>query len=191
MPNIDDAAQLAAEVRERLPREGYVHIARVVPQDVFDEAAQQLGTIWLRTNIRVDSEADDALRRARDPHHADRPSVYRAEGLSYHTDSPVADVLAWYCVAQDASDGSSALVDTSDIAQHFNDDEQAVLARVRVRAMQRDDQNREVIREYPLFDDGKVYYAPWLLSEDLAEDERKLAARFDVYIAQKDATDPI
>ncbi len=77
MPHTDDAAQLAAEVRDRLPGEGYVHIARTLAEEVFTSAAKQLGTIELRTDIRVDSEADDALRRARDPIYADRPSVYR------------------------------------------------------------------------------------------------------------------
>jgi len=191
MPNIDDATQLAAEVRRRLPDEGYVHIARVLPQDVFTAAAQQLGTITLRTDIRVDSQADDALRRIRDPLYADRPSVYRADGLSYHTDSPLIDVLAWYCVEQDAVDGTSALVDTADLTTHFNDEEQAVLSRVRVRAMMRDDDGREFAREFPLFADGKVYYAEWLLCENLGDAERSLAARFADYIAQKDATAPI
>jgi hypothetical protein len=191
MPNIDDAALLAAEVRDRLPHEGYVHIVRVLPEEVFTEAAKQLGTIELRTDIRVDAEADDALRRARDPLHADRPSVYRAEGLTYHTDSPVIDVLAWYCVEQDAVDGTSALVDTGDVAEHFNDGELAMLSRVRVRTMSRDAENHEIIHEYPLLEAGKVYYAPWLLSPDLNEEERSLAGRFADYLTQKDATAPI
>lgn len=191
MPNIDDATQLAAEVRERLPGEGYVHITRVLPEEVFTAAAQQLGTIDLRTDIRVDSQADDALRRARDPLYADRPSVYRAEGLTYHTDSPIIDVLAWYCVEQDAVDGTSALVDTGDIAHCFSENDQAVLSRVRVRTMIRDAGNREIVQEYPLFANGKVYYAQWLVCDDLGESERDLAARFADYIAQKDATAPI
>ena len=191
MPNIDDAALLAAEVRDRLPDEGYVHIVRVLPEEVFTSAAQNLGTIELRTDIRVDAHADDALRRARDPVHAGRPSVYRAAGLSYHTDSPVVDVLAWYCVEQDALDGTSTLVDTGDMPQHFDDDELAVLSRVRVRTMSRDAEDREIVLEYPLLAAGKVYYAPWLLSPDLGEREREVAGRFADYLAQKDATDPI
>jgi len=191
MPDIDDATQLVAEVRRRLPDEGYVHIARVLPEEVFNAAAQQLGTIMLRTDIRVDSEADDALRRARNPLYADRPSVYRAEGLSYHTDSPLIDVLAWYCVAQDAVDGTSALVDAGDLTEHFSDEEQVALARVRVRSMVRGADGHEVVREFPLFAAGKVYYASWLLAEDLRDDERVLAARFAEYIAYKDATAPI
>jgi hypothetical protein len=191
MPDVDDATQLAGEVRRRLPDEGYVHIARVLPEDVFTAASQQLGTIALRTDIRVDSQADDALRRARDPLYADRPSVYRADGLSYHTDSPLIDVLAWYCVEQDAAGGTSTLVDTGDLANYFNDDEQAALSRVRVRAMMRDDEDREIAREFPLFAAGKVYYAPWLLCENLGDTERALATRFAAYITQKDATAPI
>src|SRR3954471_5460160 len=175
MPDIDDATQLAGEVRRRLPNEGYVHIARALTEDAFTAAAQQLGTITLRTDIRVDSQADDALRRVRDPLYADRPSVYRAEGLSYHTDSPVIDVLAWYCVEQDAVDGTSTLVDTGDFAKHFNDEEQAVLSRVRLRAMMRDAEHREIVHEYPLLANGKVYYAEWLLCENLGDDERALA----------------
>jgi Taurine catabolism dioxygenase TauD, TfdA family len=191
MPHIDDAAQLAAEVRERLPVEGYVHIARVFPEEIFTNAAKALGSIALRTDIRVDSEADEALRRARDPAYADRPSVYRADGLSYHTDSPLMDMLAWYCVAQDAVDGTSALVDTGDVAQHFDAEDLATMARVRVRAMMRDAENREVVREFPLFAGGKVYYAPWLLSPDLGEQERDVASRFGAYVAKKDTTEPI
>jgi hypothetical protein len=191
MPDIDDATQLAAEVRRRLPDEGYVHIARVLTEEVFTAAAQLLGTIALRTDIRVDLQADDALRRSRDPLYADRPSVYRADGLWYHTDSPLIDVLAWYCVEQDAVDGTSALVDTGDLTNHFDDAEQAALSHVRVRAMMREADGSESAHEYPLLSGGKVYYAPWLLSENLGDDERALAARFAGYIAQKDATAPI
>jgi hypothetical protein len=191
MPGMDDAALLAAEVRDRLPNDGYVHIARVLTEEVFTSAARQLGTIELRTDIRVDSQADDALRRARDPLYADRPSVFRADGLSYHTDSPLIDILAWYCVEQDAIDGTSALVDTGDLTDHFDGDDRAVLSRVRVRAMMRDAENREVAREFPLFADGKVYYAPWLLSPDLDEREREAAERFADYLGRKDATAPI
>jgi hypothetical protein len=191
MPYIDDAAQVAAEIRDRLPHEGYVHVARVLGEEVFTAAARQLGSIALRTDIRVDSEADDALRRARDPLYADRPSVYRADGLSYHTDSPLIDMLAWYCVAQDAVDGTSALVDTGDVMQHFDAGELAVMSRIRVRAMMRDAEKREIVREFPLFAEGKVYYAPWLLASDLGEQERAVASRFAGYVAEKDATAPI
>jgi hypothetical protein len=191
MPHIDDAAQLAAEVRDRLPAEGYVQIARVLGEEVFTAAAKQLGTIELRTDIRVDSEADDALRRARDPLYADRPSVYRADGLSYHTDSPVIDMLAWYCVAQDSLDGTSALIDTGDVMQHFDADDLEVMSCIGVRTMVRDAENREVVREFPLFADGRLYYAPWLLSPDLGAQERDVAARFADYVAEKDATAPI
>jgi len=52
---------VAAEVRERLPREGYVHIDRAVREEVFTEASHQLGEVTMRTDIRVDAAADDAL----------------------------------------------------------------------------------------------------------------------------------
>jgi hypothetical protein len=189
--NVMTDIDVAAEVRERLPREGYVHIAGVLPEEIFTEAARQLGTVTMRTDIRVDATADDALRRARDPLHADRPSVYRADRLSYHTDTPLADVLAWYCVEQDASDGTSALVDTGDVARHFDAEELAAMERVRVRFHAGGEPGREIFGEYPLLAAGKVYYVPWLLSPDLDEDERKIAARFEEYLAKKDATNPI
>jgi hypothetical protein len=182
---------VAAEVRARLPREGYVHIDRALPEQTFTAAARRLGDITMRTDIRVDAAADDALRRARDPLHADRPSVYRAERLSYHTDTPMADVLAWYCVEQDAADGSSALVDTGDLARHFGAEELAAIERVRVRYRAGGDAGHEVFDEYPLLRANKVYYVPWLVSPDLDEDKRKLVARFDEYLATKDATAPI
>jgi hypothetical protein len=191
MPDIDSAAMVAAEVRERLPREGYVHIERALPEETFGAAAEKLGTVTMRTDIRVDAAADDALRRARDPLHADRPSVYRAERLSYHTDTPLADMLAWYCGEQDAVDGSSALVDTGDVARHFDAAELAAMERVRVRSLVREEAGREIVREYPLLAEGKVYYAPWLLSPDLDKPERELAAFFEDYLAKKDATAPI
>ena len=183
--------EVAAEVRERLPREGYVHIDRALPEEVFTAAAHELGTVTMRTDIRVDAAADDALRRARDPLHADRPSVYRAEPLSYHTDTPMADVLAWYCVEQDAADGSSALVDTGDIADNFGAEELAALERVQVRYRAGGEAGHEIFADYPLLAAKKIYYVPWLVAPDLDEHERKLVARFDEYLAKKDATAPI
>src|SRR4051812_43365354 len=53
IPEID----VAAEVRERLPRDGYVHIDRALPEETFTAAARQLGTITMRTDIRVDAAA--------------------------------------------------------------------------------------------------------------------------------------
>ncbi len=100
-------------------------------------------------------------------------------------------MLAWYCVAQDAVDGTSALIDTGDVTQHFDADDLAVMSRIRVRAMMRDAENREIVCEYPLFVGGKVYYAPWLLCPDLDEKESDVAARFADYVAEKDATEPI
>jgi alpha-ketoglutarate-dependent taurine dioxygenase len=191
MPDLDGAAILAADVRERLPREGYVYIDRALPEEIFTAAARQLGTVTMRTDIRVDAAADDALRRARDPLHADRPSVYRAKSLSYHTDTPLADVLAWYCLEQDAAGGSSVLVDTADVARHFDAEELAALEHVRVRSHIREEAGHEIVREYPLLAAGKVYYAPWLVAPDLSEAERKLAERFDEYLAKKAATTPI
>jgi hypothetical protein len=182
---------VAAEVQARLPREGYVHVERALPEDTFTAAAGRLGTITMRTDIRVDAAADDALRLARDPLHADRPSVYRAERLSYHTDTPMADVLAWYCVAQDAADGSSALVDTGDLAHHFDAEELAAMERVRVRYRAGGEAGHEIFDDYPLLAAKQIYYVPWLVSPDLDEHERKLVARFDDYLAKKDATVPI
>ena len=191
MPNINDALRLAAEVRDRLPDEGYVHLSSVIPEDVFLAVGKQLGTIDLRTDIRVSTEADEAMRRARDPLYVDRPSVYRADGLSYHTDAPAIDILAWYCVEQDAVDGTSVLLDTGDIARHFDDDDLVILSRIRVRTMGRDAEDREIVLEYPLFADGRIYYADWLLSPDQEPLERAIVDRFVDYLAQKGATSPI
>jgi hypothetical protein len=69
-------------------------------------------------------------------------------------------------------------------------EEVAMMERVRVRSMVRD-AGQEIVREYPLLAAGKVYYASWLLAPDLGEAERKLAARFDACLAQKDAVSPI
>ena len=117
--------------------------------------------------------------------------MYRPERLSFHADTPMADVLAWYCVEQDAADGSSALVDTGDIARHFDADELAAMERVRVRYRAGGEAGHEIFDDVPLRAASKIYYAPWLVSPDLDERQRELVARFDDYLAKKDATAPI
>ena len=57
MPHMDDAAQLAADVRDRLPSEGYVHIARTLPEEVFTSAAKQLGIVSVASVLLPSSKS--------------------------------------------------------------------------------------------------------------------------------------
>jgi O-methyltransferase len=183
----------AAEVRASLREHG---LARLQPmaEDRFVELAASLGEIELRTDLVIDPalEEEDRLRRRADGK-PDRPVVYSPSELGFHTDRPTVDVIGWYCVEQDASDGAVLLIDTADLEEHFSAAELAALEKVEVGYSLRDrETGGEELRTAPLASRGPrgrlVYYAPWQLPQGTDAATARLLAGFAAYVERKRET---
>jgi hypothetical protein len=181
----------AALVREALRAYGLARW-RSMDEARFVDLAGRLGEVGLRTDLVIDPVRAEQERRARSAAEA-RPVVYAPTELAFHTDRPTVDVIAWYCVEQDAEDGAFLLIDTADIAEHFSAEELAGFGRVDLEYFER---NRETGREEtcraPLVASGPrgrvLCYAPWLVGEDLDGEPARLLARFAAYLERQRET---
>jgi len=186
-----DEAPLLPSIRRLLARHGYVHLAFAHSQQEYEEIGAALGTIALRTDVRIDRHLDRALSQTRAPGlQARRPGVHRADGLSLHSDRPTVNLLSFYCLEQDRRDGALILVDTSDIAAHFTKPERANLEKIEIPYSQRDPHtNVEAYGHQPLLARrGKrwqVYFAAWFLPPPANNDQARLLQKLSAYVAHR------
>ncbi len=117
-----DPGELYTRLRVSLDESGFAWSGELASEADFEAIARQLGAIVLRTDIRI-SPLEREKQRARRGPGAERPGVYQAEALAFHSDRPTIRFLGWYCVQQDARFGDSMLIDTRDIEQSFTREE--------------------------------------------------------------------
>ncbi len=192
-----DLAELGDRIGEIVRGNRYAHLAQPIPEAEFEAVSRRLGNIDLRTDLVVDERRHRAQRESRTQQiGGERPGVYQSAGLDFHTDRPTADVLAWYCVVQDAVDGTSILLDASGLQRALEAEELDALTRVRVWYTLRDpDTDEESSHQASLLtprDDGyEIYYAPWLIAPDPDGDEIRSRAldRLARWIDRKQSSD--
>jgi len=180
---------LADWIARALDVQGYAHVESPVPFEDYESVARLIGTIILRSDVQIDVDRDQMLRQTRT---IERPSIYSAGPLGFHTD-PHADLVCWYCVEQDEIDGSVLLLDTSDIGGHFSAAELAVLGMVQLKSFTRDsDSTLEQYTFAPMLThrDGKyrMFYAPWLICGPDTDESRSVLEKFRDYVRDKEAT---
>jgi hypothetical protein len=164
---------------------GYAHIREPVSLEAFEFLSSEIGTIELRTDIKVDRKVE-ALQ-ARNRITGGRPSTYQADPLEFHSDNPRMNVLAWYCVEQDEIDGATRLIDTSNVVEHFSEDELTVLTGINVRySVWQPGSDRESFLNEPLLTKTafgyRTYYQSWLLLDPYSDEQVAALNKFASYI---------
>jgi Taurine catabolism dioxygenase TauD, TfdA family len=173
---------------------GYVYIRQPLSLATFEMISQQLGTIELKTDIKVDPA--QLQRQVHDRITGGRPSTYQAEELDFHSDNPQMNVLAWYCLKQDAREGTLYLLDTESVASHLSPQELAVLTRTNVmysNKLSKPDQE-ELLKEPLLIKIGsgyRVYYQSWLLLDTYDEEQKAALEGFSEYVRHLQSTSRI
>jgi hypothetical protein len=183
---------LAEKITSAVEALGYAHIESALSIEDYELLASHIGTIILRSDVKIDANRNQMQRQTRT---RERPSIYGAGPLGFHTD-PNADLVSWYCVEQDEIDGAVLLLDTSDIAEHFAATELAILSLVKLHSFTRDsDTEQEKSTLVPLFThcDGKyrVFYASWLLRSPDTSESSAVLKKFSDYLGDKEATQVI
>jgi hypothetical protein len=185
-----DVLATAERVRGSLALSGCAWIRNAISYESFEEVCGALGSIMHRTDIRIDEEMESEQRRVRIE--KDRPSVYRSSALDFHTDSSRVDLIAWYCRAQDATDGATLLVDTHDLPAALAKDELAALAEVRVLQPTRGADGLEESVPAPLLTSTDeaigITYTPWLVEQPATARSKAALTSFEGYIAHKRQT---
>jgi hypothetical protein len=182
-----DEPPLHEQIRQELGSRGWVHIARPLALAEFEAVGQRLGSIDMRSDVVVDPVREQELRAARRTN-ANRPAVYQAAAMDFHTDRPSAHVLAWYCVRQDEQGGANLLVDTGDLPDCFTEEELEALGTIRVACPPAHPAQEEEVRYEPLVSrragSWKVYYMPWYVQTPGDEDGAHRLARFVQYLKE-------
>ncbi len=185
---------LSTEIFKIIKVRGFAHIKQPLSQNAFEALVYQLGSIELRTDLVVDPKMKQLQQASRSYNKINRPSVYQADALAFHTDRPTFNLLGWYCVQQDEVDGAILLLDTINIGDYFTPAEISLLSRVKVSYMMiNPTSNEEEVFYEPLISKYnttyRVFYIPWNLSAHYNREQTALLENFSEYVAYKQRTE--
>src|SRR5205823_9183899 len=121
---VDDAG---TAIMKTLTTDGYLHLKWPMPMENFERIAARLGTIVLRSHVKVDLERARNQEQVR--HIRGRGGIYSPSPLHLHTD-PNADLVSWYCVEQDENGGPMLMLDAGNLEGYFFIQELEILSRV-------------------------------------------------------------
>lgn len=102
--------------------------------------------------------------------HVTGRNLHSTRAISFHTDSPIADLVAWYCVRQDPVGGATSFLDLGAMGQLLDPATFEALRQVIHRCPS---QRRVRLVDVPLLlDEGdaarpRFFFTPWLLGPEL------------------------
>ena len=117
-----DVSEVVARVLDDLAARRWSHLAEPVGVEVFEAILAGLGAVVSRYDVFVSPERERTQRAAR-RNNITRPSLFQATEMGFHTDPGGIDLLAFYCAAQDETEGANLLIDLGDLDRHFDADE--------------------------------------------------------------------
>jgi len=120
-----------------------------------------------------------------------RRHVSSPYSIPLHSDGPVADVVAWFCIRQDKDDGESILMDSIPALRFLDSEIRHHLASVNMPYFDQSSPGRPsgycpVLRgdEEP---EWQINYAPWLLPE-MSDSQKAAIAAFEDSLSRLTAT---
>jgi hypothetical protein len=174
---------ISAEIRSALNANGYLHITSPMSMENYELIAGRLGTIVLRSDVKVNAERANAQEHGR--RIKGRGGIYSPSALHLHTD-PNADLVSWYCVEQDETGGSMLMLDTGNLEEHFSPQELEILGRVELWSPWKSGDGLETISSVPLISRGtgrhKIFFAPWLLRDSYDSEATVILEKFLAYV---------
>jgi hypothetical protein len=176
--------EISAAIRSVLAATGYLHLTSPMSMEHYEQIAGQLGTIVLRSDVKVD--LDRARNQEQVRHLRGRGGIYSPSPLHLHTD-PNADLVSWYCVEQDETGGPMLMLDTGNLEEHFSQRELEILGRVDLWSPSRKSEAEpETLTPMPMLSrkDGryKLFYAPWLLRDSYDSEAASALEKFAAYV---------
>jgi len=107
---------------------------------------------------------------------------FRPAAVPFHTDHPRHDIVAWYCIKNDATDGANLLVDTRMILERLSPDVHERLQRAQVRVVH-SKRTQAILTTDPC----QIYWLPPLIRETIDSLDREVADAIRVFQHELDA----
>ena len=185
--------QIGVAIRRALEADGYLHLPWPMSMENYEAIASRVGTIVQKNDVKVDlarAQRQEQVRQMKG-----RGGLYSAGALGFHTD-PIADLVSWYCVAQDDGGGPMMMLDLGDLEEHFSVAELEILAKVELwMPTRKSEAEQETLTPVPLLSKTngkyKIFYAPWLLRESEDSEVRRVAEKFSGFVKNKEETELI
>jgi hypothetical protein len=176
--------EISVAIKNALESDGYLHITWPMSMENYEQIASHLGTIVLRSDVKVD--LDRARNQEQVRNIRGRGGIYSPSPLHLHTD-PNADLVSWYCVEQDETGGPMLMLDTGNLEAHFSPRELEILSRVDLWSPSRKSEAEpENLTPMPLLSrkNGryKIFYAPWLLRDSYDSEAAGVLEKFVAYV---------
>ncbi len=138
------------EISSKVHEQGYCLLSDVGGVDAYHALCEQLGRVIHRCVVQTEAGAKSYLKKP--------------EAIPYHTDSPFALRIAWFCVSQQDEGGEMFLKDTRKILHEAAPSEIESLANVKVRfpAVPGAHEAGELPLLFARGEERRINYAPWL-----------------------------
>jgi hypothetical protein len=175
--------EISAAIKKMLDADGHLHLTEPMSMENYEQIAKRLGTVILRSDVKVDPQRADAQEQSR--RIKGRGGIYSSSPLGFHTD-PNADLVSWYCVEQDQSGGPMLMLNAGDLEERFSSWELEVLGRVDLLSPWKSAEGLETITPVPLISrkNGryKIFYASWLLRDSYDSEATGVLEKFVSYV---------
>jgi hypothetical protein len=185
---------LADLARRDLETRGWFRAALPQGRSDFEAVASVLGTVDHTLEVVVSPERERAQRAAR-RNKLDRPSLYQASELDFHTDPPRThlvggvDILAFFCVDQDEVGGENLLIDMGHLRRDFTTAEVDALGRIKVAYSTINAEGIDELHTLPLVannpDGLTLHYMPWGVRQPTDPDLARLLREFERYVREQ------
>lgn len=161
-----EISNLLDEINHNLKIKGYYIIdSSKIDLEVYHHLNNQLGTIFNRTNITINTKSDKKYNSPK--------------AMPLHTDIYEVDIVSWFCQKQDLHHGSIILKDLSAYKEKFNQNEIKILESIQIRYPI---YKRIYTGEHPLLKEGNIYYSPWLEKKNYTNEQEKTLNKFKIFI---------
>ncbi|MBV0934897.1 TauD/TfdA family dioxygenase [Marinobacterium weihaiense] len=167
--------QFVTYVEEGLQKNGYCHIEQELSFEQYVAINDHLGSIKTISDIKLNNES--------------KLKFNKPESLSSHTDSPLVNTVAWYCIRQDPQVGSSVLVDCKPIIEALPESTRKILRKTHIGFPL---YKRFKTDTYPILTPGttsdEIYYTHWLLLDNYSEKQIAALQALESSISEAEKT---
>lgn len=182
--------EISKAIGNTLNTDGYIHLRWPMSMESYEQIAGQLGTIILRSDVKVDMERAGNQEQVRNIR--GRGGIYSPTPLHLHTD-PNADLVSWYCVEQDEGGGPMLMLDAGNLEEEFSEEELEVLGRIKLWSPSRESEtDQEVLTLTPMLrregGRNKIFYASWLLCKSYDDEATRVLGKFADFVKHAEET---
>lgn len=155
---------------QHLHKHGYAVLPKM-PQSEFCNLMEDIGTIINTSDIKI-----NALSNRKFNHH---------EALDLHTDTPLADYAAWYCITQDKVAGETEILDGFTLLDEIPSSLISVLCNTEIKfpIYKSHDVKKHPILTLKNNEYKQIYYTSWLKNKNYSKEQKDAITAFEIQVS--------